>query len=278
MIAKSGKTEIINDINIVILSDDPYIDVTDQKGTLYANHMTNMHTQVFDIDPLTKDIYYIANEEANVLSVNKFTPDGKHEIMSLVGFSHGIALSLEREGDEVYLWLSCDNDAATCRMKFTAGETFEKNAGQVFHYSCVHALDMANRTALVMIGADMVVFDLDDLIKNGDNAKRLAAAHVPEHCRIYQYQCVDIMGKYMYLYYTVGNTAGKATSGDYLDCRMVCVDITTDELVYEGNVLSTQGEKYSEAEGLQIIKEPDGSIHAYCQINSTTLRVGIFRI
>ena len=238
--------------------------------------VNQFRTQVFDIDPVTKDVYYAVGEtDESFLTIYRITPDGTKTSMKLNYFGHGTTLSVERDGDDVWLWTGCNSDSGVCRMKYVPGGTADYYSGTFYSCSFVFAMDTTNRTILTYnVGTTdppaYSVYDLDDFIANGTNAHVMATVSRPSQCAVYQYQSIDIMGKYMYLYYTVGNTAGTATSGDDLDCRVLCIDIMADTLVYEGNVLSTKGAPFSEAEGIQIIKDSDGVVRAYCQINVQT--------
>ena len=278
IIAKNkNKTISSDDILVLVLSDEPIIDVTNQKGTLFANDLQSRCTQAFDIDEKTGDIYYNVNFPRDSLMIYRVTRDGKGDRMILKGYGHGDHFSIDRDENGVFIWICCDNDTAVTRMPYVGGATFNETKGKVFNKTFLVSLDNYNRILLARCNDRMYFYDLDDVINNQNDAKILAFLNYSPLGQPYQYQCTDILGRYAYTHFTVGNTAGKATSGDYLDCRVVCEDLVTGNYVYEGNILSTLGERISEAEGIQAVKNKDGTANLYCHINATESRVVIYK-
>ena len=239
----------------------------DIKGDLYINGPSTF-IQSFDIDEQTGDIYYITN---TVSYYNKtiwcYRANGKIDKMELVDFGPGASITVERSGNNVYIWTDCSHSTAVARFKFQPGKTYTTSTGKVFTIlGRWFGIDKKNRFVTVVRPGKYEIYSMDDLIKKGDDAMCIAEVTLPEKTGSgYQYQNVDICGRYVYTWWTVGNGAGVARSGDQYDCRLICVDAVTEKKVYESNLLATQGEVFSESEGLQV-KSENGKPVIYANI------------
>ena len=239
----------------------------DINGVLFKNETEAAvgFPQGVDIDSQTGDVYY-SSSNGNNITVTRISPSNKMDSMKLNSFGHGHCFSVERSGNDVYIWTDCSNEAEIARVKYQPGKTFTSSSGKVFsNIGRYISIDNTNRLAAVIRSGKYEIYSLDDLVKNGDNAEALTEVSSAACPTGYQYQNFDLCGRYIYTWWTVGNGAGEARSGDKYDCRIVCIDAITEKLVYESNLLATKGQRYSEAEGLQV-KNENGKTVIYAHI------------
>ena len=247
---------------VIVFADEKMVNVSNKSGTL-VGELNKPLAQQFDIDEKTGDIYYLSSTKSTQnITIRRVAKDGTKDTMKLNAFGHGYGFAVERYGNDLYIWCDCNGGKNVARIKYEAGKTYTNNGGKVFYQVPVcFGINNSTRILTGYTGQGISLFSIDELLSKGEKATSYFTFDKGAYQAGYIFQSIDTMGKYCYTYWTINDSDGNPKN-----CRVVVVDMTTDKKVYEGDIIPPAGRKVSEAEGLQVKKEADGSISVYAEI------------